>query len=237
MFNETLTCSAVQASDGSLVGATKTHNQWIVTSQDCSLAQENTRNNEPAIELRPVLTTDPPPYPGIRSRKFKLLREPKDRRYCDDHESRLMISAEALALIDAKASGRFTLASDRRAAFKVWLGQRYARAAVPAVFEDLAKAIIDAVGAHRHDLNHSKIIDLFWDADNREGLVPTYDLFALIEADAIVDDVREWLYAIASSISRELGEIRRVEAGTEAALPIAILTRTYLLASALTWGR
>jgi hypothetical protein len=237
VFAHQLTTSVIIGSTGSPESRAETFETWIVAAEDCTLYQSNVTDDEAMIELRPVLTADPPALLGIRSRKFKLTGDGGDPRYCDDHAVHLMISPLAISQIDPGTSGRDVLPDDRRRAFKAWLSRRYARAAVPEDYVALGRALYQAHLRQRSSIDEARITELFWDVEDRPDGTRSYELIALIEDEADHDDVVEWLYSVVQEVPRELGEVSRIEAGTEEQLPIAVLTRTYLFTSELTLGK
>jgi len=112
----------------------RTHDLWVVATQDCDLDLLHPDGNEATVELRPVYEHQGADW-GVRSRWFRLaglLCTHADR-------PRMHVSPRTL-----QRATQEPLPDDvRLIAFKKWLGLRYDRPAVPDEHLELMRAIVD----------------------------------------------------------------------------------------------
>lgn len=110
---------------GGLQARLGTHRAWVVASQDCDLNEWETTRTEPLVELRPRITVeDPDAEWGIRSRLVRL----SDTEGVISEMPPIRIAPAALVAVASPAG---VILPERAVAFKMWLGYRYDRPAVP----------------------------------------------------------------------------------------------------------
>lgn len=95
------------------------HEEWVVASQDCDLAQTADDELDPTVELRPVYRESPPSDVGIRSARFLLARG----QYAVSFSPRTHASAAVLTQAVPEHE-RTLIAPARATAWKTWLGLR-----------------------------------------------------------------------------------------------------------------
>jgi hypothetical protein len=207
------------------------HSRWVVATQDCDLYQVEAGDAEPAIEIRPVFTEDPPHDWGIRSALLLLT----ERDYLRSASPRAVVSAAVLtALKDAGTTIR-QIDPMRRRAFTIWLGKRYDRPAVPTELIPLAKQIGEAVKARRNRPTGARIRDVLMQFDESAN-PPRYSLFAVLDNAADEDEVRLWLSEIALKVPAHLGVADELEAATARGISLELIETSYSAdVSQLTW--
>jgi hypothetical protein len=207
------------------------HDFWVVCSQDCTLDQNGIEESEPVIELRPVLTENPPTDWGIRARKFLL----DQSHYVDDYAPRTSISPTALNHIGEQGHLGKPLTSDRALYFKTWLGVRYDRPAVPPDRLELAQQIAQAVRALRQPAIPA-VRDVLMQFG--PGNPPDYALVAVVLDPADKPLARKWLADVAFRVPRRLGTPSRLEAVTTNEASLHLVENSYAAdVSQITWRR
>lgn len=205
-----------------------THERWIVCSQDCDLEAASPVDNEPVIELRPVVPAPSGAARGIRSRRY--LVGPGEAISSD--APRHHVSPAVLAV--TRPAGR--LSRSVAMGLKTWLGLRYNRPAVPDTLLALAKAISEEVRTVFQDEVHLAVWDVFMDFD--EAAEPTqYALYAVVAEPRDSDLVATRLADAAMRVPVALGVCRSIEVGTKEEAPISLLEDAYVAdTTQLTWG-
>jgi hypothetical protein len=210
-----------------------THGLWAVATQDCDLDRADTRDPDPAIELRPLYTRDPPPDWGIRSARLRLT----DHEYADANAPRLTVSPQVLTSILEGGAARWDVAVSRRHAFTTWLGLRYDRPAVRDHLVPLARRISTEVARNTHRTITSRVRDVLMQFDDGGDTV-RYSLFGVLDDAADEDEVRAWLARIAQAVPTELGVADRIEAADADGIAFSTIETSYSAdVSLVTWRR
>lgn len=171
---------------GQVRACSRTHEAWVVASQDCDLNDWETTRTEPLVELRARITADDPETEwGIRSRVLRLTETE------GVHSATAPLRISPVALV-AMARPAEVITSARAIAFKTWLGRRYDRPAVPDDQVALAKDI--AARARRPSRRGFavKLHDVLIQFDDRTT-PPTFLLFAVIADGTDKEVTRQWL--------------------------------------------
>ncbi len=226
-----LTASHLTSVEGRIREVSTSYGRWIVCTQDCDLRSARIDSHLPMIELRPVLSEDPPSDWGIRSRRFLLGEE----AYVDADAPRCVVTP---ALLSTRRSGREAELDDvRSTAFKTWLGLRYDRPAVPEHLVDLAREIARRCSGGRGRAIGEQVHDVLMQFDDRVEPVRVA-LFGVVADDAAPEAVRAWLADVATRIKLDLGVVAAIEVGTRAQTPLELVETSYAAdLSQLTWGR
>lgn len=206
------------------------HDLWVVATQDCDLVLAETDQNFACIEIRPVFTENPPQVWGLRSRKLRITNQ----YYVESSSPRSIISPAALQV--SLSTGGFceAISEGRRMAFKIWLGLRYDRPAVPDHLSTLAKSIGNALTRSQNPVSDS-VRDVLMEFDDSEEPFK-YSIFAIIEDQVSRDSVKAWLAEMTWRIPVELGVPKRVEVETADMFSIALLENSYSAdVTQLTW--
>lgn len=212
-----------------------THERWLVVTQDCDLDMMQTLDVATCVELRPILTTDPPTELGIRSRRFKLSIEAHDRDHLNDLSFRCSITPAALSAVGAAGGRVGTLDTTQRLRLTTWLGRRYDRPAVPPHLLPLMRHISDLVKKRRHRLVGKLVRDVLVQVGDKTGAL-RYTLVAIIENASDDEDVRVWLAGLSQEVPLELGVADRIEVGTAEEISIDVVETSYAAdLSDLTW--
>ncbi len=225
-----LPATYLTVSEGLVESTTETFERWVVCTQDCDLSASAVSSQLPIVELRPVLTDDPPGDMGIRSRRFLLL----DGHYVDSSAPRCVVSPAVLAKYDLTRES--PLAEARARAFKTWLGLRYDRPAVPDHLVDLSREVAKRCGSRGGRATGEQVHDVLMQFDD-EGNPPKVALFAVIGDEADRELVRTWLSDSATRVRPELGVVAYIDVGTRAETPLELVETSYGAdLSQLTWG-
>lgn len=219
----------VPAQGGGIVRQQRTHDHWVVVTQDCDIARLAEDHPLPVVEIRPVYNKEPPSELGLRSRQL-LLDSPY---YIEAQSARTMISPAALT--EAAANGSvINLPEDRCLALKTWLGLRYDRPAVPDDLVPLAKAIAEKVKQKKHRNLARKLRDIL--AQFEMGDPTHYSLYAVIVDNADRSEVTNWLSGLALSIPTSLGVADDIDAYTADETSLTLIESSYSIdAGDITW--
>lgn len=201
---------------------TRSHDRWVIASQDCDLDQTATTDAEPTIELRPVFTEDPPQDWGLRSAKLLL----SETHYVQSASPRTHVSAAVLTSLKSDGITIAIPSFQRRRAFTIWLGKRYDRPAVPPELVPLAKAIAKVVDAKRNRPTGARVRDVLMLFDESVS-PPRFSLFAVLENEAEEDDVRTWLAGISLAVPADLGVVDQIEAATARRISLELIETSY----------
>lgn len=230
IFEATLQAPVSEVRADRIESVSRDYSVWIVCTQDCDLAGADADASEPIIELRPVLSDDPPTDWGIRSRRLRL----SVREYVDAALPRCLIAPNALVL--ASQTRPRALELGRATAFKTWLGRRYDRPAIPDDLVDLARDIAKRCGTKSNRDAAEGVHDVlmqFMTADDP----PQAALFAVVHDDADPEAVRAWLGDAASRVRKDLGVIAAIDVGTRSETPLSLIETSYSAdLSQLTWS-
>lgn len=206
------------------------HGTWLVATQDCDLAVAPSTCDRASIELRPVLSAEPPADWGIRSRRLGLT----DAVYLVAESPRTMISPAALVALGT-GRAQAPLAPGRTVALKTWLGLRYDRPAVPDSLVKLVQAIASRASNRPGRLAGEMIHDVLIQFDTT-GTPPNYRLFAVIADAADREAVRSWLGSIGAAVSADLGVMAGYDLGTKAETSLELVENSFAAdLSRLTW--
>jgi hypothetical protein len=215
--------SIVVGEDGEVKQEQWNHGEWVIASQDCTLAYADVTETKAVIEIRPVHRDDPPAQRGIRSHKLLLEAD----QYIDDSSPHVMISPTALMKLHDRGVERATLADEnRRVALKLWLGKRYDRPAVPDVLVPLARRLAREVERKRYREQTEVVRDVLFRVDTTTD-PPHVRLYAIVEKDQDVVPTRQWLGEVALAIPSSLGIVDEAEAGTSHQFAISVLEDSY----------
>lgn len=216
---------------GTAVSSEIAHDCWAVASQDCDLDQTESEDAEPAIELRPVYSDEPPQDWGLRSARLRLT----ETEYVVSSSPRAMVSANVLTTAVAAGGERRDGGPARRQAFTKWLGLRYDRPAVPPELIPLARRIAEEVQRRRNRLLARSIRDVLMQFDAADDPV-RFSLFAVLEDATDEAEVREWLAAIAGAVPADLGIADEIEAAPATGISLHLVQTSYAAdVTALTW--
>lgn len=205
------------------------HGLWVVASQDCDLSQTDCGSEAASIELRPVFGEDPPSDMGVRSRRFLLMRE----LYVKADSPRPMVSPR---LLHAYARGRRDVSGSRRLAFKIWLGLRYDRPAVPEEFLGLAKRIAEAVSTRSLRPVGRRVRDVLMQFGPATDNPLRFSLWAIVQRTEDREVIRDWLAEIALKVPSSLGVADELEAGTSSEIAFSVIENSYAAdVRQLTW--
>ncbi len=222
--------AVVIGQDGLPEVLTEQHRDWVVASQDCDLDFAEADSNDATIELRPVFSEDPPDNWGIRSHFLRL----DETRYVLAGVARCHVAPSVLVHFEAEREG--PLSDIRTRAFTTWLGLRYDRPAIPDSLLSLAEKIADEVQRKRRRAIGERVRDVLMQFDESES-PPHYSLFAVVEDESDVDEVRAWLADIGLSVPAELGVGDEFEAATPDQVSLTLIETSYPAnVSQLTWG-
>jgi hypothetical protein len=209
------------------------HGRWAVATQDCDLDFTEADEHEPSIELRAVYTDDPPTDWGLRS--FRLLLT--DTEYVVSQGPRTVVSAAVLTAILAARKERRDIAEHRAWAFKLWLGLRYDRPAVPHALVPLARRIATEVQRRQNRPTALLVRDVLMQFDETSD-PPRFSLFAVLDSPGEEQQVREWLAGIAIRVPQELGLADELEAAPATGTTLHLIETSYAADVAqLTWRR
>ena len=220
---------------GGIQDQERTYQKWLVVTQDCDLDQTDETVTESVVELRPILTEDPPKELGLRSQRFRLSLTPGDREYLHAMSPRAMVSGSVLACIREAQGMIGELPEVRRTSLVTWLGLRYDRPAVPRHLGALMKRIAETISRRKNRPVGRLVRDVLVQVDDIEPS-PHYSLFAVVAGAADVEDVRRWLAEVAREVSVELGVCDIIEAGTAAQVSLELIETSYSAdVSDVTW--
>lgn len=209
------------------------HSLWVIATQDCDLDKTDTAERHPTIELRPVLTEDPPSDWGIRSARLLLT----ESEYVSAFSARPVVAAAVLSSLLAGGGGRREPEPHRRRAFITWLGKRYDRPAVPEALLPLARAIADLVAARRRRAGGVMVRDILMQVDKGAGPL-RYSLYAVLDQVADAEEVREWLAEVALEVDQSLGIADIIEAVPASGISLELIESSYSAdVTQLTWPR
>ncbi len=205
------------------------HHTWVVASQDCDLNEWETTRTEPLVELRARITADTVDTEwGIRSRIVRLT----DTEGVHSDRAPVRVSPSALVAV---ASPVNVIAPDRAVAFKMWLGRRYDRPAVPDDQVALAKDI--AARARRASRRGFAVEfhDVLIQFDDRTT-PPTFLLVAVVLDGTDKDAARHWLTEVGMAVPDRLGVLGGVDAGYRSETSLELIENAYSAdLSGLSW--
>jgi hypothetical protein len=207
------------------------HDDWLVVEQDCGMTRGAAADDhECTIELRPVYDTDPPSDQGIRSAKFSL----GNGRYLHSNSPRLLASPAFLASIaNPNHQHEDCIDDDHAIALKTWLGRRYDRPAVPAVFTELHYELSKRVRKQKHP-HRDRLRDVlvsFAEEDDQTR----FDLVGVLPADDIdltdedKDSLADWLAELCSDVPVALGVATGFQVLTADVVSLDFIERSYAL--------
>lgn len=194
------------------------HELWLLTAQDCDLAQTKVSNGTRNFELRPV-------YPikaddkvdGIRTRVIKITEELVLRADCP----RLVLTAKALTILKDKREN--ALDSERRRDVKTWLGLRYDRPAVPTRFEKVNAALEKVFSEAFPDNLKGQIRDVLVYYHSETEI----NLFVITRKTADKNAIVDWLDGVADGLDNITTRARYVEDSSRT--PLSVLETYYSL--------
>lgn len=226
-------CTLVASAEGP-VHTSERHRRWLVATQNCELSQLEEWHDEPAVELRPVFSADPPSDWGIRS--WRLLLQDDPPLYLVSASPRVLISPAALVPLAATDTTGPALGEQRRRALKTWLGLRYDRPAVPEHLVALARAIAGEVGRRQRREVGLRVRDVLMQFDDDHN-PPRFSLFAVLAQASDERAVRLWLADIARAVPTSLGIGDELEAVSASNLSLHLIETSYAAdLTQLTWG-
>jgi hypothetical protein len=200
------------------------HSRWVVCTQDCDLEGSDGSRSDPCIELRALLSEDPPANWGIRSRKFLLTTT----EYVESDLPRVSVSPQVLS----NCTSPEAFVEQRAMAFKTWLGRRYDRPAVPPEFVDLARQIASLCEKRKSEIR-DKIHDVLIRFDPSKSPVHV-DVFAVLTDDADASVAREWLADCLIKLRDAV--VEQIEVGTRSEVSLEFLENSFSAdLSQLTW--
>jgi hypothetical protein len=209
----------------------RSHNRWVVASQDCDLDSADSADPEPCIEVRPVYTEFPPMDWGIRSHRLLLT----ENGYVISARPRLHVAPAVLTALATQGAPRWAIDDARRDAFATWLGLRYDRPALPPHLVPLARRISDEVTRRRRRATAVRVRDVLMQFDEEAEPV-RFSLFAVLAAGTDEQAVRAWLADIATSVPADLGVADRIEAATADGIAFSVVETSYAAdVTKLTW--
>lgn len=218
---------------GTVAPDTRTHDRWIVATQDCDLDLVDAAHPEDVVELRPVFDDDPPATRGIRSGKYLL----SAGQYLEAQSRRTMISPAALtALLATGAARDNTLADDaeRKIELKTWLGYRYDRPAVPVEYVSLARGIAQAV-ERQGKAYTDRVRDIL--VQFEPGDPPVFYLFAIIMDEQDSEPVRDWLIEASFKVQAEVGVLGDAQVATADHTSLTLIETSFAVdTSRITWS-
>jgi hypothetical protein len=219
--------------DGSVDTRKSVNDNWVVVTQDCTLARTESSVNKPSIELRQVISDDPPTSWGITSRKFLM---DKDRgHYLVDDKPSIFVSPRLLAKFFEGSNLIYTLPPQRILALKTWLGNRYDRPAVPDYLVDLARSIALAVKESRSPAIEYVVREVLMTFEPYASGI-RYKMIAVVENDADKTAIKEWMVNASLSVPSELGVPDGFEALRSSEISLQLVENSYCAdVSQLTW--
>jgi hypothetical protein len=214
----------------------------MVVAQDCELAWTNATSDVPSIELRPVLTENPPQDWGIRSNRVLIT----SRHYLDSTSPRVMVTPRILAECAEDGHLLCLLLSAARSV-KTWLGLRYDRPAVPGRYVDLHKKLSSQITKRSRRTLGLHVRDVLVRYDLSETGLPTYELVAVLPTSdtpagkaalALVDELEVWLTDISTSVPATMGVASRLLAQPADRVSLAFVEESYAVdANDVSWPR
>jgi hypothetical protein len=207
------------------------HSLWVIATQDCDLDMTDIDEHIPTVELRPVLTDDPPHDWGIRSARLLLT----ELEYISSTSPRPLVAASVLTSLLAGGADRREVEPIRRRAFTTWLGKRYDRPAVPPTLLPLARRVADLIKSKRHRVGGTRVRDILLQVD--EDSHPfRYSLYAVLDNEGDAGTVREWLADIALEVEPSLGVADIIEAAPATGISLDLIETSYSAdVTQLTW--
>jgi hypothetical protein len=210
------------------------HNLWLIVTQDCDLHRLQLTNNQPKVELRPLLVGEPAPKVGIRSRLHRISQDHPE--YVDNDRTREMASAASLTkmlALDDHARD-YWLDDHDLAALQTWLGRRYNRPAVPDHFGPLMNRIaVELETCDAETLAHVRSIHAAIEA----GEPLRVSLYALMDPAGIPAEIEAMLAEAMLEIPGDLGVIDAIEGHFADTMTLRMLEDSYEVdASDLTWA-
>jgi hypothetical protein len=204
---------------------------WVIASQDCDLAAASPSDNEPVIEIRPVVEGDSDTIDwGIRSHALRL--DETRRVLSDGLPGRV---SPALLHRLARDAREPPLADGRVVAFKTWLGLRFDRPAVPDHLVPLAREIAKRLRRPGGREVAAGVHDVLMQFDD-SGTSVRAVLFAVVTEDADRETVLRWLADVAKAVPAALGVVVEVDAGTKAETSLELIETSHTAdASQITW--
>jgi hypothetical protein len=221
----------VLGSDSTAAVKAVTSSVWVIASQDCDLAAASPSDNEPIIEVRPVVEGDAETVDwGIRSHALRLDEE---RSVVSDRLPGRVSPALLHRL--AREAREPALADGRVVAFKTWLGLRFDRPAVPDHLVPLARDIAKRLRRPGGREVAAGVHDVLMQFDE-SGASARAVLFAVMTDDADRETVLRWLADVAKAVPAVLGVVVEVDAGTKAETSLELIETSYTAdASQITW--
>ena len=168
---------------------------------------------------------------GVRGRRFKIAED-----LCiDANAPRCLVTP---ALLGGMASGREDMLDDkRRDFFRVWLGRRYDRPAVPEHLIALARNVAEKCSDARGRQVGDRVHDILMQFDDGHSPVRVI-LFGVVYDSDDIDEVRIWLSDVGTRMDTELGVLFDVRVGAHADTPLELVENSYSAdVSQLTWSR
>lgn len=204
---------------------------WVIAQQDCDLVVAEESTNIASVEVRPVISVNPPKDWGIRSRFFRLMGD----LHVEADAPRNHVSPRLLHELGAARRHEPGISDDRIRGFKTWLGLRYDRPAVPEELVPLAQEISRVATKNRTAEATDQIHDLLMQFDPSSRPY-RYKLFAVITPTADRETVKAWLGTIGTEVSAELGTLAAYEIGTKAQTSLELIEDSYSAnLSSITW--
>lgn len=223
--------------DGGTEEVVRQHDLWMIADQDCDLAWKAVVGNDAEpflVELRPVMTDDPPQDWGIRNQRFLLHL---DGRHLYANAPSVRVTPEVIAA----AEHVDCLDVDHQLRLKTWLGLRYDRPAVPERYMALAKALAEALAAKKNRQRAERYRDVlaqYWDeeGDTKYTLIAVLPGGPHSPTSEAVMDARKWLADSVLVVPEALGVAVSLEAYGDDEISLQYVEGSYSVdLSKLSW--
>lgn len=220
---------------GELIQQPQAHRRWVIVDQDCDLAWKATTGSAYLVELKPVLTANPPAEWGIRSVRFKLT----DDSYLHWDVPSLRVRPEVVLIRASKVAPQ--LEANHVVRLKTWLGLRYDRPAVPEPYVVLASHLAKAFGGRKHRAAGQAVRDILVRFDVALNGTTTFELVAVLSADTsddLRDETQTWLAEVALDVPATLAVPSSFEVRGDDEISLAFIENSYSLdLSTVSWPR
>lgn len=207
----------------------------MIVDQDCDLAWKATLNSAYLVELKPVLTEEPPAEWGIRSVKFKLT----ENSYLHWDVPSLRVRPEVVLKHAAKVTPE--LESNHVIRLKTWLGLRYDRPAVPEPFVALASHLASEFGSRRHRASGKMVRDILVQFGEAASGTTTFELVAVLSPGApeeLRGEINTWLAEVALAVPITLAAASAIDVRGDDEISLAFIESSYSLdLSTVSWPR
>lgn len=220
---------------GELIRQPHAHRRWVIVDQDCDLASKATVDSAYLVELKPVLTEEPPAEWGIRSVQFKLT----EGSYLHWDVPSLRVRPEVVLKRASKVTPE--LEPNHVIRLKTWLGLRYDRPAVPEPYVALASHLARVFGSRRHRASGRMVRDILVQFGEARNGTTTFELVAVLPQGApeeVRAEIETWLAEVALAVPATLAVASAFEVRGDDEISLAFIENSYSLdLSTVSWPR